>query len=235
MTSSQRDLREFMGTKETVRNPEVKELMALYGERRKEIETRLAEFREVWSRGDDEELFFEMAFCLCTPQSSALACDRAVRELREGGLLFKGSQEEVLQTLDRHGVRFPENKARWIVKARNMFFSSEPSLKETLDERADDSYKLRDWLQQEVLGLGLKEASHFVRNIGLGEELAILDRHILANLLRLGVIELIPKSLSRPRYLDIERTMQDFCRRIGIPMGHMDLLLWARQTGFVFK
>lgn len=234
MTGSQRDLREFLGEVEASLEPQMAELLVLYKERREEIEARLEEFREIWRRGTDEDLFFELVFCLCTPQSSALACDKAVRELRDRALLFE-TQEDVFQVLDSKGVRFPENKARWIVESRKKFFSSEPSLRRHLEQRPEDPYRLRDWLQREVLGLGLKEASHFIRNIGLGEELAILDRHILANLLRLGVIELIPKSLSRPRYLEIEGRMQDFCRRVGIPMGHMDLLLWARQTGFVFK
>jgi N-glycosylase/DNA lyase len=235
MTGSQRDLREFMGQSQEELDSSIQELLALYDQRREEIEARLAEFREAWQHGSDENLFFEMVFCLCTPQSSALSCDKAVRELRDRGLLLNGSQEDILRVLDTHRVRFPENKARWIVEARKKFFSSEPSLRRKLSERADDPHELRDWLQQEVLGLGLKEASHFIRNIGLGEDLAILDRHILNNLLRLGVIDLIPKSLSRKRYLEIEARMRDFCRRVGIPMGQMDLLLWARQTGFVFK
>ncbi len=236
MTGSQTDLREFNEkSREATSEPHVKELSVLYGKRRDEIENRLAEFRDIWQRGTDEELFFELAFCLCTPQSSALVCDKTVRELRERDLLHQGSHEEVLQVLESHGVRFPENKSRWIVQARRKFLTSEPSLRRQLEELADEPSALRDWLQQEVLGLGLKESSHFIRNIGLGEELAILDRHILNNLVRLGIIESIPKSLSRTRYLEIEKRLWDFCRAVGIPMGHMDLLLWARQTGFVFK
>jgi N-glycosylase/DNA lyase len=235
MTGSQRDLREFMGQGEEPSEPQMQELLTLYLERRGEIEARLAEFREIWRQGSDEDLFFEMAFCLCTPQSSALSCDKAVAELRERGLLTEGSREDITTVLDSYGVRFPENKARWIVEARKKFFSSPSSLRARLSERSHDPRGLRDWLQQEVLGLGMKEASHYVRNIGLGEDLAILDRHILNNLLRLGVIELIPKSLSKVRYLEIEERMREFCRRVGIPMGHMDLLLWARQTGFIFK
>ncbi len=176
-----------------------------------------------------------MAFCLCTPQSSALACDKAVRELRERDLLLQGAEGQVQQVLDSHGVRFPENKSRWIVSAREKFFTSEPSLRRLLEERADDSFLLRSWLVEEVLGLGLKESSHFIRNIGLGEELAILDRHILNNLHRLGVIDVIPRSLTRTRYLDIEERLRRFCRGVRISMSHMDLLLWARQTGFIFK
>ncbi len=236
MTGAQRDLRDFVGkAKEAPRDPQVEELLLLYEKRRDEIEARLEEFRNIWQHGTDEDLFFEMAFCLCTPQSSALSCDKAVRELRKKELLFHGPEVEVLSILDGHGVRFPENKSRWILKARERFISPTPSLRNVLKELADNPFDLRDWLVQEVLGLGLKEASHYARNIGLGEELAILDRHILNNLFRLGVIDMIPKNLSRTRYLDVEERLRRFCRSLEVPMGHMDLLLWARQTGFVFK
>ena len=86
-----------------------------------------------------------------------------------------------------------------------------------------------------MLGLGYKEASHFLRNIGLGEDLAILDRHILKNLVLLGVIDEVPSSLSRKTYLDIERRMTEFSKRLGINMGQLDLLLWYKEAGEVFK
>ena len=86
-----------------------------------------------------------------------------------------------------------------------------------------------------IKGIGYKEASHFLRNIGLGEDLAILDRHILKNLKLLGVIEKIPKSLSRKKYFEIEGKMYEFAKEIQIPIGCLDLLLWYKQTGEIFK
>ena len=83
--------------------------------------------------------------------------------------------------------------------------------------------------------MGYKEASHFLRNIGLGKDLAILDRHILRNLQNLGVINEIPKTLSKNKYLEIEEKMRVFSKNIGIPLDHLDLLLWFKQTGRIFK
>jgi len=90
-------------------------------------------------------------------------------------------------------------------------------------------------LVKSIKGIGYKEASHFLRNIGLGEDLAILDRHILKNLKLLGVIEKIPKSLSRKKYFEIEGKMYEFAKEIQIPIGCLDLLLWYKQTGEIFK
>ena len=93
----------------------------------------------------------------------------------------------------------------------------------------------RAWLVAEVDGFGFKEASHFLRNIGRGEDLAILDRHILRNLIRHRVIGRMPRSLTPKRYLAIEARMRTFADQVGISLGILDLLWWSRQTGEIFK
>ncbi len=87
---------------------------------------------------------------------------------------------------------------------------------------------------QNVKGLGYKESSHFLRNIGY-KNLAILDRHILKNLKDLRVIRYIPKSLNKNKYLEIEDKFQNFSKRINISMDELDLLFWSIETGEVFR
>ncbi|MBI4175854.1 MAG: DNA lyase, partial [Candidatus Aenigmarchaeota archaeon] len=78
------------------------------------------------------------------------------------------------------------------------------------------------------------EASHFLRNVGF-TDLAILDRHIMRNLVRYNAIKEVPKSLTRKKYYYIENRMKSFCARVGIPMDELDLLFWSEETGEVFK
>jgi N-glycosylase/DNA lyase len=99
----------------------------------------------------------------------------------------------------------------------------------------NDVNKLREWLVDNIKGIGYKEASHFLRNIGFGEKIAILDRHILRNLFELGLIKEIPQSISRERYMQIEKIMAEFAREVDIPISHLDLLLWYKETGEIFK
>src|SRR4030042_2590550 len=86
----------------------------------------------------------------------------------------------------------------------------------------EDIYECREWFVKNIKGLGYKEASHFLRNIGLGEKIAILDRHILKNLNLFGVIKEIPKSVSKAKYLKIEKNMIEFAKKIDIPLSHLD-------------
>jgi N-glycosylase/DNA lyase len=99
----------------------------------------------------------------------------------------------------------------------------------------EDSFERREWVVEHVKGLGYKEASHFLRNIGLGANFAILDRHILRSLLTLSVIEHCPMQISKTCYLEIEEKMKEFASRVGIPMDHLDLVLWYAETGMVFR
>jgi len=132
-------------------------------------------------------------------------------------------------------VRFRNNKAKYVVEARKLFTENgKMKIKEKLASFGD-IYDLREWIVKNIKGIGYKEAGHSLRNIGIGKELAILDRHILKNLKALGAIDEIPKTLTKKTYLETEKTMQKFCEKSGIPMPHMDMLLWCKNTGGIFK
>ncbi len=207
-----------------------KDLLGLYESVKDQISHRICEFKSFLDSANEEELFMELTFCLLTPQSRARTAWDAVLKLRDQGLLFKGREEEILPVI--RGVRFPGTKARRIVLARQLMERFD--LMKFLREGRSEMEK-RAVLMELVNGYGMKESSHFLRNVGAGLNLAILDRHILKNLKLLGVIDKVPKSLTRKTYLEIERKMRNFSKKIGIPMSHLDLLLWYKETGEIFK
>jgi N-glycosylase/DNA lyase len=208
-------------------------IRAVWRRARPSIEQRLAEFRELWRTATDRELFAELCFCLFTPQSKATNCWETVKALKAAGLLFDGTQTELSQRLNR--VRFRHNKARYLLEARKLFSDGNRYTVRQSLSAFSSVFKTREWLVANVKGLGCKEASHFLRNIGLGEDIAILDRHILKNLRQLGAIREVPDTLTPARYLAIEKAMKRFADEVGIPLSHLDLLLWCRETGEIFK
>lgn len=209
----------------------MKDVLRDYKKRRKEIKTRLQDFKRVYKRSD-RYIFSELCFCILTPQAKAVVCDKAIRRLEKRNLLFKGSQSDVKDCL--RGVRFPDNKARYLIAAREFFKNGKgPDIKSKIDTR--NVFRARDWLVKNIKGFGYKEASHFLRNIGLGRDLAILDRHILKNLKRYRVIRTIPDTVSKKEYIRIEDKMREFFKRLNISMEEVDLLLWSMETGMIFK
>jgi N-glycosylase/DNA lyase len=218
----------------TVQRPgdTVQVLQSLYRERKEAIQKRLLEFRQVM-RWSDQEVFGELAFCLLTPQSSARICWDAVTRLKQKSLLLEGTAKDIEPFVSQ--VRFGESKARYIIEAREMFTKDNRLQLKARITSFYNPFELREWLVENVKGLGYKEASHFLRNIGLGESFAILDRHIIRNLASLRVIPEIPVSLTKKRYLEIEEKLRQFASEIGIPMADLDLLFWSKETGWIFK
>jgi N-glycosylase/DNA lyase len=197
------------------------------------IENREKHFYEIWKNGTDEEIFMELVFCLFTPQSKAVSCWAAVNDLVSKNMMFDSTDKDIAKVITK--VRFRNNKAIHVVKARDFFtIGGKIKIKEKL-KSFKDVYELRKWLIQNIKGFGYKEAGHFLRNIGIGKDLAILDRHILKNLKLFGAIKEFPKTLTTKTYLKTEKQMQDFSQNIGIPISHLDMLFWCKNTGGIFK
>ena len=91
----------------------------------------------------------------------------------------------------------------------------------------------RRWLVDNIKGLGYKEASHFLRNIGY-DDYAIIDTHILDILARYRIIKQ-PKTLTKKNYLKIEGHLQKIARQTKLTLAELDLYLWFLETGKILK
>jgi len=195
------------------------------------VREAIIEFRKVWE--NEEKIYEELCFCLLTPQSSARQAEKSIKLLKEHNLLDRGlasQKEEFVKN-----VRFFRTKAKRLELAQEKF--AKHKIKKMLTENGlpNDALKAREFLLKEVNGYGMKEASHFLRNIGFGENIAILDRHILKNLKKCGVINGVPKHISKKTYLEIEEKMKKFCKKHKIDFAELDLIFWSNETGEVFK
>jgi N-glycosylase/DNA lyase len=211
----------------------IEEIKSLYQEKRGEIFLRLEEFKAIWDTGTDEEVFAELVYCIITPMARGKMCCAAVDVMVRTGVLFTGTRDQIKGQLI--GARFINKKSAYIVETREKFLHNDSAPLRSIIKTIGDDQEARQWLVKNIKGIGYKEASHFLRNIGFTRALAILDRHILRNLCALGALEEIPDSLSKRRYLEIEKRMTRFSDAVQIPMGHLDLLLWYKGTGEILK
>ncbi len=202
------------------------DLQALYDAQVGAIRTRLREFAAV----PPTAYLYEVIYCLLTPQSSARNAQRAVDALQRQGFAEQPFDPESALSDRAHYIRFHRTKARRLLELHRRM----PEVLTALT-REMSPFDLREWLVKHVNGLGYKEATHVLRNIGRSGDLAILDRHILRNMKRYGAIRVLPKTITRRQYLRLERSFQRFARRIGIPPDELDLLLWSMETGEILK
>jgi len=211
----------------------IEKIKAAHLERRDEIERRLAEFRDIRENATDERLWEEMVFCFFTGGCSARMGMRSVEAVRP--LLLTGEQSELAEALrGRH--RYPNARAGYIVASRDFLQEHcNLRLREKL-QSFDDDLERRDWLVKEkrIKGLGYKEASHFLRNIGL-KGYAILDKHVLRSLAELGIIEDATPPATRAKYLAAEEKLKQLGRRTRIDFDELDLVLWSMKTGEILK
>jgi len=189
------------------------------------INERLLDFSKV----PENEYFYELCYCLCTPQSSAVSAAKAVERLKVLDFLTKQFNPVEILMNPRHYIRFHNTKSNRLL----LIFSYFDDLLRVLSSGLSASDK-RLWLLENVNGFGLKECSHFLRNIGY-RNLAILDRHVLKHLVFCDVLKEVPKISGTKKYFEIEMMFKQFSNRVNISVDELDLLFWSYETGKILK
>jgi N-glycosylase/DNA lyase len=191
----------------------------------KDIEKKKKQFLS-FQKKSNHEVFKELCFCLMTANFNA---KRAV-EIQEscGDLFLTATEKELSALLKKHGHRFPNTRAHFIFLAQEH--------KDNIKDKIfliKDRYKRREWLVKNIKGLGFKESSHFLRNIGFFDY-AIIDFHIIDILAENNLIER-PKTLNKENYLKIEKKLEALAKKTNLALGELDLYLWYMETGTIFK
>ena len=230
---------------------DIKKLKQEYNNKKDRIKERLSQFEKFFNEPyswfyrngelfllpvgtqDDYRIFEELAFCIFTANTSAEMGAKAVDSVRN--VLINGTADDMTRRLE--GIyRFNNVRPAHIIHTRTY-------LKNSLNFKLKDKIKsfinkdeLRDFfaLNKDVKGLGMKEASHFLRNIGF-MGYAILDKHIISSLHEFGVIKTNDKPKNSKEYIDTEKKFIDFSKDVGIGMDELDLLLWSKKNGRILK
>ncbi|MEM2956521.1 MAG: N-glycosylase/DNA lyase [Candidatus Pacearchaeota archaeon] len=180
---------------------------------KKIINSKLKEFKK---KRNDEELFSELSFCIMTANFNAEKSIKIQKEIGQGFLTF--SEKKLKQKLKKLGYRYP-NRASYIIQNRKYLH--------------EIRNKDREWLVKNIKGFGMKEASHFLRNIG-HNDYAIIDFHIIDLLRKYKIIKKI-KSLSKKEYLRIEKILKEIAKKTKLNLAQLDLYLWFLETGKILK
>jgi len=188
------------------------------------IDKRINEFKSI-DKESNKELLDEMCFCLLTANFNAEKSIKIQKEI--GECFFKDSKEDISQKLKKQGHRFPNKRAEYISE----LISCKNNISEIV--KFFDKKAIRDWIVNNVKGLGYKEASHFLRNVGF-EDFAIIDFHIIDLLVRNKIIKK-PKTITKNKYLEIENQLRKIAKKTNLNLAELDLYLWYIETGKVLK
>ena len=195
---------------------------------RKVVKQRIKEFQVTGSE-DSYRWFEELVFCILTAYSSAEVGLRCVEALKEKDHIFHGSKDMVRKTLEEAGHRYALRRAEYIVLARK----ESKEIKENV-LRMGNTMAAREWLVKKFKGIGWKEGSHFLRNVGF-LDVAILDRHVLRVMSEYGLVREETRSLTKKKYLEYESMLREVASELRMPLGELDLYLWYMRTQKILK
>ena len=199
-----------------------------------------------WQDHGEDELWHELVGCILGSRVSHERAVMALRYLRSTGLLnprlgkcnLEEFERNIAQALSQsmassnrnpNGWRYPYPalRANHIRRTVETIYRNGGSLHQILacSNNANDA-RLR--IVSIATGVGPKQASLFLRNIGYAKDLAILDRHVLAYMTWL---EIIPGGINEVRtlrgYERLEGAFRSHARQIGFSVAHMDLAVWV--------
>lgn len=190
------------------------------------VNKRLNEFSS-FGKKNNEEWFSELCFCILTANSKAKTALSIQEELAAEGFLCY-PKERISSCIKRNKHRFHNNKARYIVEARKF-----KDIKDLLLMEIKGSRDPRDFLVKNVKGLGMKEASHFLRNVGF-KDYAIVDRHIVNVMSEYGLIKK-PEVISKKIYIKIEDKFKQIASKVNMDLAELDLYMWYMKTNEILK
>lgn len=194
------------------------------------VNKRIKEFKKL-GRKPSREVFKELCFCLLTANFNAERGIAIQTKIGDGFLTL--SQNRLASTLRALGYRYPNTRAGYITLARRYKDSVKQYVGSETSHMGRGECDAREWVVGNIKGLGYKEGSHFLRNIGY-RNLAIIDFHIIDLLERHGLVER-PKTLTKARYFEIENTLRKIAQKSNLTLAELDLYLWYIETGKVLK
>jgi len=191
---------------------------------KKKIDKRIQEFKGHNKKSIDE-IFKELCFCILTANFNAEKCIEIQKGI--GHCFLVDDQDELSKKLKEYGHRFPNKRAQYISES----LKCKDKLKKII--QSNDKKFIRDWIVKNIKGIGYKESSHFLRNIGF-DDYAIIDFHIIDILSNHNIIQK-PKTITKKKYLEIENILKKIAKKTNLTLAELDLYLWFMETGKILK
>lgn len=197
-----------------------------------------------WIAHTEDDLWYELGACLLgsrVPYEQALA---TAQLLRAAGPLsappdlsrlasfetkvLRLLQAPVLESSGRlRKYRFPRLRARHLRHAAKAIYEHGRSLTHLLSW-SPNAQAARHHLVQTVPGVGPKQASMFLRNIGYGIDLVVLDSHVMRFMgLFLDIPHPVRSVASLPHYEKAETSFQSHAATLGVPVQSLDTAVWV--------
>jgi len=205
--------------------------------------TKEHDFRNKWESLDEQQIWKELCFCLLSGNVAFELVKSTIDVLDQKGFLDynwivteKNSQEYIFNLFNNSNFepkkkngelrkyRYPKKRSHEIAEAAKVIYSK-ASIKELLKQSSSE-VEIRNFLSKNIPGLGIKESSHFLRNIGFSNSLAIIDVHVLNFLKQNRFVLWENSSLTTKKYCKLETILQNLAEFHNLDLAIFDLAIW---------
>ncbi len=200
-----------------------------------------------WTRMRERTIFKELIACCLGNQVSYEHALSATNQLDAAGYLSAKALKtwgddlphrinDTLSTnsfkplrLNGEGRRFryPKIGTKCIMSNLSFVYKENKSLK-TILTNFPDATIARKSLSKTIFGMGPKQSSLFLRNIGFSDMLAVLDRHVLSYMSIMGLLDEQTSSVSSlQKYERLEERLSNYASYLGENLQNLDLSIWV--------
>lgn len=206
------------------------------------LEERYHRPAQCWNTMTETDLWRELVACILGSRVRFEVAHAAVERLDKLGLFskphtlscFQQYELQVMEALLWRGVAgtnraypFSRVRAKQVREAAERLYGCGVTLHSMLGG-SRDVRDVRCRLIREISGLGPKQASLFLRNIGFTAHVAVLDTHVLAYMHLIGLTESTVKYISAlPKYEVLERAFIEYAYSLGYDPDYFDLAVWV--------
>lgn len=151
--------------------------------------------------------------------------------------LAKKSEQDIQKLeyiLRNSGYRYPKIKAKCIINGAEFFIKNYGSIDKFLNSQSDIKL-LREKMIKKIKGIGIKIATHWLRNIGY--PFGTIDIHVRRLLKWTGLIELEKwtNTMTDKTFMVLEEKIKNLAEKMGLEINVFQYELWLYGRNFCSK
>jgi len=200
----------------------------------------------LWHNQEERSLWHELVACILGSGVPFEHAKAAAAYLDKSGLIRTSAQcrydifekhiatalgEPIFPPYTKDGrgrkYRFPRLRANHIRRTAECIYGRGDTIAQLLLGHRDQ-HSARVHLIERAVGIGPKQASLFLRNVGFSDELAILDVHVLRYMFLVGLLPVCFTTVQcLRRYEAIESRLHAYAHKLDVTVGSLDTAIWV--------
>jgi len=194
----------------------------------------------------ERKLLAELILCILSSQDKFEIAVSATRSLLKNNVLKVPADESELEKLSvdvrrillepvrfsvgkkryERKLRFNKRKTDYVLSTIENIYLNDLTLGKILDA-CDTPDKTRRLLIRYACGIGPKQASMFLRNVGFYSDFAVLDKHVIEFMRMMAIYDSGKSPATIARYEALESGLKSYANAYEVGMLHLDLAIWT--------